>query len=204
MVRDARLSAVTRRVASLRFVVAVFVWVGWALPALAADWPDPPVMDMQECVQVQRFMGPNPYSSVPNDFSLVTAYQENGPGSAQAPEKAFYLLNSVLVDQQHETGVVYFSSLIVNIARTDHDTRRVSFWMLADTDGDGKLDKAVYRETETAGPGEEKTVSEAQATDDQLAVLQRYYDQASSKLNAKAEDREEPETCDRQMQAESI
>ena len=154
MKSHARCNAARLKPMAIGLLTTLSVWAVWAGIAHSAGWTDPPAIDMQECVQAHRFMGPNPYSAVPNDFALVTSYQETRADSTKTPDKAFYLLNSVLVDQQHQTGVVYFSSLIVNLSRGGEEhARQVWFWILADTDGDGKLDRAVFRETELSSSG---------------------------------------------------
>jgi hypothetical protein len=175
-------------------LTALCIWLVWCGVVHAAEWTDPPAMDLEDCIRVNRFMGPNPYSSVPNDFALVTSYQENHNGSATAPDTSYYLLNSVLVDQQGRTGVVYFSSLIVNVSRPDDDARRVSFWVMADTNGDGRLDKAVFRESEVSSSGEETPLSESIADERRLTVLQAYYEDAAGRLASKA-DTEPSDTC---------
>ncbi len=202
MKHPARCTAMARRQPlAFGLLAALSVWFIWCGAVHAAEWTDPPAINLEDCIRVNRFMGPNPYSSVPNDFALVTSYQENHPGAAQAPDTSFYLLNSVIVDQQGEKGVVYFSSLIVNVSRqnSDNGTRRVSFWILADTDGDGKLDKAVFRESEVSSSGEETRLSESVADEQQLAVLQAYYEDAAGRLASKA-DTEPSDTC---LQAKS-
>jgi hypothetical protein len=200
MKHPARCTAIARRQPlAFGFLTALSIWYIWCGAAHAAGWTDPPAINLEDCIRVNRFMGPNPYSSVPNDFALVTSYQESHPVSGKAAETSFYLLNSVVVDQQGQTGVVYFSSLIVNVSRPDNDTRRVSFWVLADTDGDGKLDKAVFRESEVSSSGEETRLSESVADEQQLAVLQAYYEDAAGRLASKAES-EPSDTC---LQAKS-
>lgn len=195
MKHHARCNAIARREPlTFGLLTALSIWFLWCGVVHAAEWTDPPAIKLEECIRVNRFMGPNPYSSVPNDFALVTSYQENHPGSAKAPDTSFYLLNSVLVDQQGQTGVVYFSSLIVNVSRPNDDARRVSFWVLADTDGNGKLDKAVFRESEISSNGEESRLSESVADVQQLATLQAYYEDAAGRLASKA-DTEPADTC---------
>ena len=156
-------------------------------------WKDPAIA-LQDCIPVERAIGKNPLSDAANDFALVTMYREKHGEPAKAPDNALYLVKGVLLDQEHQAQVVYFSALIVNVSREDHELRRVSNWVLADTKSDGKLDKAIYREKMVTSSGDETVDFEAQATSEQIAILQAYYEEAIRKFNSKANS-ELPESC---------
>jgi hypothetical protein len=159
-----------------------------------AGWTYPPEIELQDCVPVERAIGKNPVSGAANDFALVTVYQEKHGEPSKAPDNALYLVNGVLLDQERKAQVVYFSALVVNVSRDDHKLRRVSDWILADTRSDGKLDKAIYREKKITSSGDETIDFEVQATSEQIANLQAYYEKTIHKLNSRANN-DLPESC---------
>ena len=177
----------------VRLLVALIVWRG---VACAAEWPPPPEIDLQDCIKVERTMRPNPFSTEPNDLVLVTSYEEKND-SEKSPERALYLLRSMSVDQEHQTELVYFTALIVNISTEDHEVRRLAYWVLADTDDDGQVDQAAFRELEISSSGEKTIVSEVQATNEEMAALQPYYEEMAGNLDSKA-DSKTPENCNQQ------
>ena len=181
------LKAFARKTRRFSLAALLTASAGWAAIAPAADWTDPPAIDMQDCIRVEKSLGRNPFSTAPNDIAQVTSYEEKRDEAVHPPDKALYLVNGILVDRDRQTEIVYFTALIVTIGRDDREVRRASYWVLADTDGDGRLDKGVLREKEISGTGDEALVTEAQATDEQLAVLQTYYEEASDNLSSKAD-----------------
>jgi hypothetical protein len=179
---------------ALLFLLPLSACTLQSVVAHPAVWRNPPPIALQDCVPVERAIGKNPLSDAANDFALVTMYREKHGEPAKAPDNALYLVKGVLLDQEHQAQVVYFSALIVNVSRKDHELRRVSYWVLADTKSDGKLDKAIYREKMVTSSGDETVDFEAQATSEQIVILQAYYEDAIHKLNSKANS-ELPESC---------
>ena len=174
-------------------LAALIICPGVAYPA---EWTNPPEIDMQDCIPVKTSIVPNPLSAVPNDLVLVTSYEEKSD-TRKPPEKALYFLQSMLVDQEQQTELVYFTALVVSISTEDHGFRRLLNWVLVDTDDDGQVDQAAFRELEISSSGEKTIVSEAQATNEEMAVLQPYYEEMADNLNSKA-DSKIPENCNQQ------
>ena len=169
--------------------------------AHSTEWKDPPPIEMQDCIQVDRAIGPNPFSDDPNDLALVTAYEEKE--SQDTDKKAFLLVNGIFLDQVRRLQVVYFSAVVVNISHRENDIGKVSYWILADTKSKGRIDKALYREKVVTNSGAESTVSEVEGTKEQIARLQAYYERAVRMMSAKAES-EQAENCPTGNEGESI
>ena len=160
--------------------------------AHSIGWKDPPPIEMQDCIPVERAIGPNPFSDDPNNLALVTAYEEK---ESQATEKKeFLLVNGIFLDQVRHVQIVYFSAVVVNIGHRENDIGKASYWILVDTKSTGKVDKALYREKIVTNSGEESTIFEMEGTQEQIASLQNYYEHAVRTINAKAE-REPPASC---------
>ncbi len=159
--------------------------------AHSTGWKAPPI-EMQDCIQLGRAIGPNPFSRDPNDLALVTTYEEME--SPAADKKTLLMVNGILLDEVRHQQIVYFSALVLKISHREHDLSKVSSWILADTKADGIIDKALFQEKVVTDSGDESTVSEVEGTKGEIANLQIYYQKAVRMMNAKARSKP-PESC---------
>ena len=181
----------------LRFIISLSACMAWVGIVYPAEWRDPPVIEMDECIPVERSITKNPFSDAPHDFALVTKYQERGEQAAKTSDKTLYLVNGIFLHHARQSPVVYFTAVIIDITIEDQGLRRISHWVLADTKSDGKMNRALFREKQVSNSGEESIVSEVQGSEEEIAALQTYFERGDRNLNSKA-DGNLPENCDKE------
>jgi hypothetical protein len=155
----------------------------------------PPIV-LERCINVQKFIGRNPFSPMPNEYLLVTKYEEK-PEEAGAVKESFtpgralniYLVHGLRVLKNLGTGIVHGTVLIVKVITTDvkSSCETVREWIFIDEDGDRNVDRGVFRETvreEGKGPIGWK---ETEFPPDRLNELQAYYEMTTMTLTSKAE-----------------
>jgi hypothetical protein len=176
---------------------AAAVWIPEAGGEKHDQWQKVPKMVLQECVTAERSVEHNPLSRISNDFLVITSYEEYGHGASlgnripEATKKAralnvYLVVGAYVVENEGLILVFHDISLVVSERVTPSNPRRAPIlrrWILVDQDGDGVLDKAVFSE------GAEGTTGSQQGMDipsDQVASMQKYFEQAIRDLNKKA------------------
>jgi hypothetical protein len=189
-----------RRILGVVFLGAAAIAVSGIAPATEGSsksfsLKDLPPIALENCIEVQKLMGRNPFSSVPNDYLLVTKYEEE-PEEAGAVKKGLmpgralniYLLRGLLVSKNHAIAIVHDSVLIVKVSTTRAGTsgETVREWILIDSNGDRNIDRGIFRET-VLGKGRSPIGSnEVAIPKDHLQKLQAYYEKAAMTLDARA------------------
>ena len=184
---------------ALIFVAAVLT-VSKIAPAAGESSPsfslkDLPPIVLEKCIEVQKFIGRNPFSPVDNDYLLVTKYEEKSGKAGDTnkgliPGRAFniYLVYNFLLSKKLETGIIRDSALVVKVSVTETGTSReiVREWILIDQNGDRNIDQGVFRET-VRGKGQRVINSnEVAFPGDRLPELQAYYENAAVALDNRA------------------
>jgi hypothetical protein len=156
---------------------------------------DLPPIALENCIEVQKLLGRNPFSRIPNDYLLLTKYEEKseeagGVNKGLIPGRALniYLLRGVLLSKNHAIAIVHDSVLIVKVStiRADTSGETVREWILIDSNGDRNIDTGIFRET-VPGKGKSPIVSnEVAIPKDRLRKLQTYYEKAARTLDARA------------------
>jgi hypothetical protein len=189
-----------RRILGVVFLGAAAIAVSGIAPATelssrSFSVKDLPPIALENCLEVQKLMGRNPFSSVPNDYLLVTKYEEKseeagGINKGLIPGRALniYLLRGLLVSKNHAVAIVHDSVLIVKVSTTTADTSGETDreWILIDSNGDRNIDRGIFRET-VRGKGKSPIGSnEVAIPKDHLQKLQAYYERAAMTLDARA------------------
>jgi hypothetical protein len=156
---------------------------------------DLPPIALENCIEVQKLLTRNPFSRIPNDYLLVTKYEEKsedagGINKGLIPGRALniYLLRGVLLSKNHAIGIVHDSVLIVKIStvRADASGETVREWILIDSNGDRHIDKGIFRETVQRKGKSPIGLNEVAIPKDRLQRLQAYYEKAAMTLDARA------------------
>jgi hypothetical protein len=173
----------------LWMAMLVFSANSWANDAAGGKWKEPPSLVLNDCVKVDRAIGANPYARVPNDFLLVTAYEERGAdtgsGGSNVSGTNMYLITGLLVLGEGKVGIPHHSSLVVSVQTKDGgaETETLREWIFSDQDNDGRLDKAVFSESATGSEGDIIEPGDAKIMDE----LQGYYQKAVESLSTRAD-----------------
>lgn len=155
---------------------------------------DLPPLLLNQCVAVQKVVSKNPFSPAPNDFFLLTRYEENSVTAAQneiplrGKKLNIYGIQGFFITEVPSVGIVSNTALIVEISDTDDASSQETLqkWIIVDDNGDLKIDRAFFKET-VSGKGEKPVGShKAEFSRDRLAELQKYYDKANVSLAAGA------------------
>ena len=164
---------------------------------VSSSLKDPPAIELQTCIQVQQAVSSNPLSPMPNDFLIITKYEEksNEPGAMKKglkPDSAFnmYLVLAFLAPPENqEVTITHGTVLIVKVITTQVVSSRetVHQWIFVDKDGDQNIDRAVFRETITEEAKEPVSKYEAKFPQDRLPEFQTYYEKAVLILSNKME-----------------
>ena len=184
---------------ALIFVAAVLT-VSKIAPAAGESSPsfslkDLPPIVLEKCIEVQKFIGRNPFSPVDNDYLLVTKYEEKSGKAGDTnkgliPGRAFniYLVYNFLLSKKLETGIIRDSALVVKVSVTETGTSReiVREWILIDQNGDRNIDQGVFRETVTEKGQRVINSNEVAFPGDRLPELQAYYENAAVALDNRA------------------
>lgn len=195
----------TSRVSKIRgivFLAAVLIALSEIAPARedssgSLSVKDLPPIVLEKCIEVQKLIGRNPFSHLPNDYLLVTQYEEKAeeagamkkgpiPGSALN----LYLLQGFLVLENRHISIVHDSVLIVKVSTTVAKTsgETVREWILIDENGDQNVDRGIFRET-VRGTGKGPSASnESAISRDHIQELQAYYEKAAVALETRAEE----------------
>ena len=159
---------------------------------------DPPAIDLQNCIQVKNAIGPNPNSPVPNDFLVVTKYEEKSDETGVMKEGLkpgralnMYLVISALVSPENPAvGIAHGAVLEVKISILDANSsmETVRRWILSDENGDGTIDHADFRE-DVAVEGKGKISSnKMNFPDNRLQELQTYFEKAVLALKSRTKE----------------
>lgn len=169
---------------------------GSAKPLASENWQELPPLSLQDCIQVDKILAPNPFSQKMNEFWMVLKYEEQAggispdgvspkrPAGDMAESLNMYLVTGLTLMSTEEMGVPY-SFLIV--ARTLADSKTVQQWLLSDTDNDGKLDKAKFEQIVRGEAGKTVQNGEVDIPSDQISPFQDFFEKAIQELSSKAE-----------------
>lgn len=161
--------------------------------ARAADWAELPPLGLDECARVIQSVAPDPGSPVPGNYILTTGYAADDgpavPGSLRPPGLVARVIDTFAADSR--TGVTRTRTLVVHAGAQELGANR--HWVVADSDGDGAVDRAQLFELARDEFGR-LTLSEAGAPVDRLEAIQAYFDEANAGLLAVA-GQETPAQC---------
>lgn len=184
-------------------LLSAFLIIGAAGPRTikAEDregWPKLPELRFQNCIAATQSIKHNPFSTIDNDFFLVTAYEEDekNAGSDQS-EPPFttsalnvYLVVGIIMAEDKSAGRVHDMALIVEERnRGDKKVAGPSHkrWVLLDENGDGRLDRAIFGENPVRKVNGAPAGKKAQEiASEKLPSLQGYFDSAVRDLSKKA------------------
>lgn len=186
------------------YIFAVFLFATVAIATLAVapatggpsksySPEHPPPIVLEKCIEVHRLLGPNPFSSIPNDYLLVTKYEEKPEGAVKVgliPGRALniYLVQGILLLGNMHTGIVHDSELVVKLSTINAKTSRETIreWILIDENGDQHIDRGIFRETVREKGKVPNSSKEIAIPRDRLQRLQAYYEKAALTLEARA------------------
>lgn len=178
------------RTALLYAVVGLLLLAG---NAHAADWTDLPPLGLDECARVTQSVAPDPGSPVPGNYILTTGYAADegiaAPGSLRPPGLVARMIDTFAAESR--SGVTHARTLVVHAGAEDVAGTR--HWVVADSDGNGRVDRAQIFELARDEFGR-FAVSEASAPVDRLDAIQAYFDEASAALLSRA-GQEMPAQC---------
>lgn len=168
----------------------------------AEEWRDMPPLVLNDCINVDKVLAPNPLSSSINDFWMVLKYEEKDENSGEtklinpAQILNMYLVTGLALMASEGVGLPYYQFLIVTLinGNGESSSKTVYQWLLSDTDNDGRLDKAKFERTVTGNAGETMNLDKMDIPDEQVQGFQHFYEEATRELNSKAED-ESPKQC---------
>lgn len=183
-------------------LLSTFLIIGAAGPrTIEAEeregWPKLPELRLQNCISATQSIKHNPFSTIDNDFFMVTAYEEDensGSGHREPPVTTtalnVYLVVGVFMAEDKSEGKVHDMTLIVE-ERSSGDKKNAEpshkRWVLLDENGDGRLDKAIFGENPVrkvnGAPAGKKA---REMASEKLPSLQGYFDSAVRNLSEKA------------------
>lgn len=172
-----------------------------ALPASAAQqgaWPQLPKLVLQRCIAAKQSVDHNPFSTLSNDFFVITAYDEDGnksayPGVEKKPNKdnrspalSVYLVVRIFLVGDQPAPFIHDAALMVsekNMVSRGSRKPVARSWILLDVDGDGTVDKLMFSQSlkKTQAPSHEVKIPA-----DRKGALQGYYEKAVRRLTRKA------------------
>lgn len=181
------------------FLVGVILsfW-GSAQPLASENWQELPPLSLQDCIQVDKILAPNPFSQKMNEFWMVLKYEEQAEGNSSkgvSPKRPagdmaeslnMYLVTGLTLMSPEEMGLPY-SFLIVAKTLAGSGSETVHQWLLSDTDNDGKLDKAKFEQIVRGEEGKTVQNGEVDIPADQISQFQDFFEKAIQELSYKAE-----------------
>lgn len=170
--------------------------------ALASEgWQDMPPLVLNDCIDVDKILAPNPLSSATNDFWMVLKYEEKNESSGETESMTaeqqslnVYLVTGLALMANEGVGLPYYQFLIVTVTNGDSSSKTVQQWLLSDTDNDGRLDKAKFEQTVIGTKGDIVKSDKIEIPGGQVQSFQAFYENATRDLNTKAEN-ETPKQC---------
>jgi hypothetical protein len=174
-----------------------------SLAAAPEDWQDMPPLVLNNCIDIDKVLAPNPLSAKVNEFWMVLKYEEkDGESGKTKGMDADHSLNMYLVTglaliakegagSEEGIGLPYYQFLIVTLTNkggSSSSSKIVLQWLLSDSNNDGKLDHAKFERIITDYRGEKINSEKMDIPIDQVQKLQDFYEKATRELNSKAEE----------------
>lgn len=158
------------------------------------EWQAVPSLVLNDCIEIDKVLAPNPLSASENEFWMVLKYEERDENSGEMkaldPGRILnmYLVTGLALVASEGVGLPYYQFLIVTLMNGGSSSRVIHQWLLTDTDNDGVLDKAKFEKTETGHSGETVNSDKVEIPAEQVQSFQDFYEKATLELNSKAQD----------------